>query len=202
MGWEYRPSGQVGALASGAEAHADQVEVAGESGADPLHHVGDQGPGQSVQGPMHGAVGRALDLDHAVTDHNGHRRRNQSLQGTAGARHGDVGPGGDHLERRREAGWGLRPIRDIRSPHESDDFAAEPEALGHLAGHQSLAGGDHRDPETAEHPRKLRLAGVHPKARPADATQAAQRTARGLRALKVMVMISWGNLPASRSSRQ
>src|ERR1035441_6858954 len=36
---------QVGALAGGAEAHANQVEVAGESGADPLHHVGDQGPG-------------------------------------------------------------------------------------------------------------------------------------------------------------
>ena len=37
------------------------------------------------------------------------------------------------------SGMGLRPMRDIRSPHEGDDFAAETAALGRLAGHQALA---------------------------------------------------------------
>src|ERR1035437_3993268 len=37
------------------------------------------------------------------------------------------------------SGMGLRPMRDIRSPHEGGDFAAETAALGRLAGHQALA---------------------------------------------------------------
>src|SRR5580700_3049406 len=73
-------------------------------------------------------------------------------------------------------GIGSLPMRDIRnaSPHEGDDFAAQPGALGCATGHQTARRGDDRHAEAAEHPGDLRLARVDAQAGPADPAQAGQ----------------------------
>src|SRR5437016_2493672 len=79
---------------------------------------------------------------------------------------------------------GILPMRDIRSPHVGDDFAAEPGALRGASGHEAVRRRDDRDAETAEHARDLRLARVHTQTRLADAAQAAQGATLGVRQLE------------------
>ena len=53
-GWE-KPEGQLErgrALGVGPVADADDLELLGEALGDPGHHVGDEGAGQAVQGPV------------------------------------------------------------------------------------------------------------------------------------------------------
>src|SRR5438270_682246 len=57
-------------------------------------------------------------------------------------------------------GMGLFPIRDIRSPHETEDLAADP-ALARLAiGHEALAGRENGHAEAAQHTRQAVGLGV------------------------------------------
>src|SRR5438067_4049667 len=64
---------------------------------------------------------------------------------------------------------GSLPIRLISSsPHVRQDLAAEGLALGLAAGHEPRRRRDDRDAQAAEDARHLRLARIHPQARPAD----------------------------------
>src|SRR5580700_4211610 len=74
-------------------------------------------------------------------------------------------------------GIGSLPMRDIRnaSPHEGDDFAAQPGALRCTSGHESARGGDDRHPQPAENTRDLRFARVDAQPGPADPAQTGER---------------------------
>src|SRR5215475_12773007 len=72
---------------------------------------------------------------------------------------------------------GIRPIRDIGTPlpDVGEDFPAHALLLGLPVGHQARRGRDDRDAETAEDPRQVVLAGVHPQPRLGDPLDARDR---------------------------
>src|SRR5690349_9377727 len=68
---------------------------------------------------------------------------------------------------------GRRPMRDMSTglPDEGEDFAAQLRIARLLAGHDPLARADDDDAEAAQHPRDVRLPGIHPEAGLADALE-------------------------------
>src|ERR687895_198282 len=81
-------------------------------------------------------------------------------------------PGSSETDTPAGISIGFLPMRLIRSPHETDDFAADAFALGGLGGYQAPGGRHDRRAQAPEGPWEAMLLSVHAASRLGDPLQA------------------------------
>src|SRR5947199_392932 len=163
-------------VAAGLRAVADPVDLEhpGEALGDPVHHVADELPRETVDAASAARVVAPPDDDHPAFDRRAHLGIDAALERPLGALDAHDAVGGVDADALRQREGLFADARHLLSlPDRAEYFATDVLAPGVAVDQEPLGGREHAHPEAAEHGRDLLGPHVDAEARPADALEAA-----------------------------
>src|SRR5438094_205762 len=163
-------------VAAGLRAVADPVDLEhpGEALGDPVHHVADELPRETVDAASAARVVAPPDDDHPAFDRRAHLGIDAALERPLGALDAHDAVGGMDADALRQREGLFADARHLLSlPDRAEYFATDVLAPGVAVDQEPLGGREHAHPEAAEHGRDLLGPHVDAETRPADALEAA-----------------------------
>src|SRR5690606_8553495 len=163
---------QLVALLLSAVTHTLQLQVPLEPVGDPFHHVGHQGPGQTVEGPVFLVVAGPAHPDVPVLQFHADVGVKLLLQLSLRTFHAHPGALDGHLDtagHRNGLSANARHGSSSSLPDIAQDFAADALLTGLPVAHHAARGRQHSHAQPAQHPGNLITPGIDPATGLADA---------------------------------